>query len=532
MDQPTPQHTVARIDWDRTFWFASIFRAFRLATQPAKLALAVVLVVAMFVVGVVLDQLIGGERVLPGEFTQYTQAAGEPAFDDWRAEQRDQLRQQLAWQLRTYVDGGYDQALRLVEQRDPWQEAETLVHEHFRQQRADLPDAADDDPDAAEARQARLEQLHQQERQVLDRIDRLRPTGVFVAVLEIKVEAFSNLIDAAVNLRFGFDQLNPRNPLRPATMIGAIRTVLYELPLWLWHVHTVFLVIWLVVFVIIWSLLGGAISRLATVEAARGDRLGMSDGVRFAFRRWFSYAATPLIPLAFVALLGLVIAVGGLLFHAPLLDIVGALLFVVALPLAFVMAMLLILWVGGVHLMYPALAAEGTDAFDAVSRSYSYVLARPWRLAWYTLVTLAYGVVTYLFVGLVVFLTLRLAQAAGSAFTAPLQTVLPPPELGDLGYFDEVAWTELGWSQRIAAVVVSVWVYLLIAVVAAYAVSYYFSAFSMIYLLLRRCCDGTEVGEVFRDNEPEPASAEKVEPAPATASATGAGGSDASADEQ
>ena len=35
--------------------------------------------------------------------------------------------------------------------------------------------------------------------------------------------------------------------------------------------------------------------------------------------------------------------------------------------------------VGGFGLMYPTVAVEGSDSFDAISRSFSYVFARPWR---------------------------------------------------------------------------------------------------------------------------------------------------------
>jgi alcohol dehydrogenase class IV len=55
---------------------------------------------------------------------------------------------------------------------------------------------------------------------------------------------------------------------------------------------------------------------------------------------------------------------------------------------------------GGVNLMFGAIAYENSDAFDAVSRSLSYVYARPWRLAFYTLLATVYGSISYLFVRL------------------------------------------------------------------------------------------------------------------------------------
>ena len=52
------------------------------------------------------------------------------------------------------------------------------------------------------------------------------------------------------------------------------------------------------------------------------------------------------------------------------------------------------------------MAIEGPDAFDAVSRSYSYVFNRPWRWLFYNVVAIVYGAITYLFLGTLVFLTL------------------------------------------------------------------------------------------------------------------------------
>src|SRR4029453_5299960 len=37
---------------------------------------------------------------------------------------------------------------------------------------------------------------------------------------------------------------------------------------------------------------------------------------------------------------------------------------------------------------------EGTDAFDALSRSYAYVYHRPWRLLWYVLFSLFLAIVS------------------------------------------------------------------------------------------------------------------------------------------
>ena len=51
----------------------------------------------------------------------------------------------------------------------------------------------------------------------------------------------------------------------------------------------------------------------------------------------------------------------------------------------FVMTITLFGTIGGFNLMYPTIAVEGSDSFDAITRSFSYVYARPWRMLFYTL---------------------------------------------------------------------------------------------------------------------------------------------------
>ena len=63
--------------------------------------------------------------------------------------------------------------------------------------------------------------------------------------------------------------------------------------------------------------------------------------------------------------------------------------------------------------------SEGSDTFDALSRSYNYVFQSPWNYIWYSLVAVAYGAVLVFFVGFmgsfVVYLTKwSLSQTPGA----------------------------------------------------------------------------------------------------------------------
>ena len=99
--------------------------------------------------------------------------------------------------------------------------------------------------------------------------------------------------------------------------------------------------------------------------------------------------------MAAVAMVGAVPYVGPVLI---------GLVFFAFLGVAFVLMLLLLGILGGFNLLYPTIAVEGADAFDAMSRSFAYVYARPWRLLFYTVTALVYGVVTFLFVSFAVYL--------------------------------------------------------------------------------------------------------------------------------
>src|SRR5205807_6154878 len=91
-------------------------------------------------------------------------------------------------------------------------------------------------------------------------------------------------------------------------------------------------------------------------------------------------------------------------------EILLGIFYFLALAAGFVMTLVALGTGGGLNLMYPTIAVEGSDSFDAISRSFSYVYARPWRMLWYTIVAIVYGALTFLFVRLFIFMTLALTH--------------------------------------------------------------------------------------------------------------------------
>jgi hypothetical protein len=164
--------------------------------------------------------------------------------------------------------------------------------------------------------------------------------------------------------------------------------------------------------------------------------------------------------------------------------------------------------------MYPTIATEGSDAFDAISRSFSYIYSRPWRLGWYLLVSVVYGTICLLFVKFLAFLLLRLAHAAAGlgmnfdgasklATYGKLDAIWGAPAWG-VSLFGEFGHVPLGGAELIAAILIAVFVFLVIGTVVAFVASFFFSASTVMYLLLRREVDATDLEDVYVEEEEEP----------------------------
>jgi hypothetical protein len=295
-------------------------------------------------------------------------------------------------------------------------------------------------------------------------------------------------------------------------------------PLWLLTQHTFYFLLFGIYFLVLWAIFGGAISRIAAVHVARDEKMSIRSALKFSTSKFLSFLFAPIIPLLIVLVVGLVVAIGALVGNIPFLGpiIVGAFFFL-ALAAGFVMALVLLGLVGGFNLMYPTIATEGSDSFDAISRSFSYLYARPWRLAFYTLVAVVYGALTYLFVRLFIYLMLVLTHkfvSLGFLYhadsTAPLWSIMWPNPTTAARLSYDIDFLTLGVGQDIGAFLVAFWVYLVISILGAFAISFYFSANTIIYYLMRREVDATELDDVYLEQVDD----EFAEPAPLTATTT------------
>jgi hypothetical protein len=311
----------------------------------------------------------------------------------------------------------------------------------------------------------------------------------------------------------------------------------------------------------VWAFFGGAITRMAVVQVARhNEKISMMEALRFARARCQSFFSAPLFPLVFLAIITFFLLIFGLFegFTWIIGDIfIAGLLWPLVLIAGLVMAVVLVGLIGW-PLMYATISAEGSDSFDALSRSYSYVYQAPWHYVWYSFVALIYGAILVFFVGFMGSLLVYMGSWGMS--TAPyLEKREPsylfiytptsfgwrdlllhqsthskvekvPQQNGTIGTINTVESTEnydITWYNRFGAFLVSVWIGLLFLLVVGFGYSYFWTAAAIIYLLLRRKVDDTEMDEIHMEEEeeepfmePPPASSPAAPPPPSSGGVT------------
>lgn len=343
----------------------------------------------------------------------------------------------------------------------------------------------------------------------------------FQRFLTDQIGSFNRITTEVVDWNWGY----------PSGVPGAVAEFMVLNPVAYWRANALFFSILFAWFLVVWAIFGGAICRIAAVHAARDEVVSPLRAMRFSLKAFPSFVAAPLIPLLVILLLGAIVGVMGLLLYIPAVGpiLTGIILFV-AIALGLLMTVIAVGAVAGSGLMYPTIATEGSDAFDAISRALSHVFSAPWRLLFYTAVAIVYGAMTYFFVRICVYILLAMVHyfvgwfAFGDTHEMWMHIWPGPNDVAQLLHTPR--WQHLSGWESVAAAIVALWVYLVIATVGAYVISFYFSASTIIYLLMRRKVDATEMDVVYID--PEDQATEPPTIAPATPAAPAAGAENSS----
>lgn len=261
----------------------------------------------------------------------------------------------------------------------------------------------------------------------------------------------------------------------------------------------------------IWSIIGGAITRIASLEYAIGTKVGLVDSVRYSTKKFWSYFWGPMVPLVGVLFFVLLNALGGLIGKVQFLEVLVALGFPVILVFSFLILFVGIVGAIGSGLMFPTISADGSDAFDAMSRAYSYVLSKPLGFIIYCASAAVYGTICVFIVATAVNLLVSTSFfTVGMGMGGKFQSIVtainnlshPTGLATQYGYIAHAkfAFGDLNSMTLVFATIVLVfYLFFVKMVVWAVAASFVGSAQSVLYLLMRKDVDDTEVEDVYTE---------------------------------
>ena len=257
----------------------------------------------------------------------------------------------------------------------------------------------------------------------------------------------------------------------------------------------------------IWSLAGGSITRSAALEFAVGEKLTFKNTIAFAVEKFWSYFWSPIIPVLGMLFFSVCNIIGGVIGQTKYVGEIAAAL---GFPLAIISGVLIV-FIGivgliGFFLMFPTISAEGSDCFDAMSRSYSYVLARPKHFVSLFLCIIFCGVFFTFFLNGISCLIMQTSFTTvgfgmGQKFDSirALVSGNADPAIQVRGGMA----SPVTWSLKFFTFMLIIYLTLVKAVVGSFVVAFAGTASTIAYFILRKDVDGTEIGDVYYEESAE-----------------------------
>ena len=230
--------------------------------------------------------------------------------------------------------------------------------------------------------------------------------------------------------------------------------------------------------VMIWSLFGLAISRLAARQFALQEVGSFRKSIQFGVSRWIHGIVAPLLPTGAAVLMLLLAAVAVLPGRLPWIgSSLAAVLTPVCVACSLVAAFLMVAMVLGWPLMVAAIATDDCDGFGGLSRSYSLWTGRPWYFAWCWIVSAGAGMVAMFLVNSLAFWTLHAAEFAiqlgmGETTATPLARLM---------------------AEDICALAPRI-----------YGLSFFWTCATITYMLLRQSVDSMPLDRIALDDDERP----------------------------
>ncbi len=312
-------------------------------------------------------------------------------------------------------------------------------------------------------------------------LEKVRPQGPFEASALFVTTAWNAIVDGAL-------------ACNPVQMWQGVVAIVWELPQLLWNggFHW-FISLFGFLLVYVLCIGGGAIARMQAVQHSRSLRLSVREAIDFSLDRWRALLAAILGPAMFVAAITILLMVMGLiLLNIPWLNLIGGALYGIALLLGLLVALIAVGYSVCFPLFIPSVVIEDCGGGEAVQRSFAYLLSKTMRFVGYIGLLIVAMVLGYLVVRLIANLTLDLTASIVGAWTFNLS-------LHGAGSLQEAVIPAVGiaWYETTAGWFIGLWETIVHDLMIGWLFSGFFSASSVVYLLMRQSCDGQDTRDIW-----------------------------------
>ncbi len=249
----------------------------------------------------------------------------------------------------------------------------------------------------------------------------------------------------------------------------------------------------------VWGYAGGVVSRLAVLEYAKDDLPTLGEARQTAGGRFASYVFALWWPLVIILVCTLMNTLGGVIASIPILG--RFLLVFPGYPLLLIstgaIVFVVIVSVLALPMVVPAVSASGRGGLENWIAACSYVIYGLRRFVCYALlagvVGLIAAVLAWAVVEMLIFFIFRTVSFGflGSPWmdynvVDGARVLVPGTAGGWNGFFSFVMWILL---------------LLLRGIPAGYAFSYFFTAGTVVFFLMRKSVDNVEIEEIYEEEE-------------------------------
>ncbi|MCH2147183.1 MAG: hypothetical protein MK073_05145 [Phycisphaerales bacterium] len=438
------------IDFKSIFQFQSIFGAIASSFQPVRITIGLLMVLVIFAAGRMWD------------------STSTPLSDSWTSsESVHELEEQRMLTI-AKIATAFGHSAPAGSNKWAFSDAQTYLIESWEDY-------------VYEGNVSDADMLEYQ--QLYELTEQLKPRGVFESSCLHIAHHWNALIDGALDLNF-------------SVMWKSVVAIVWEYPILVWQSgHHWFISLFGFLLIFTLCIGGGAISRMQACQFARQSQLSIDEALTYSWSQWRPAVLAVVSPAMFVAGISILLMLAGLvLFSIPIINVIGSLLYGLALIFGLCIALISIFYAVSFPMLVPAVMVEHCSGGESVQRAFSYVIARSLQYLTYLLLLVIAMVIGFVFVRLVATLTLDVTAALVGSMTLN-DSLLNAGAIQPLS----TPATGLAWYEQAGSAVISCWEIIVHDCMIGWVFSGFFSASTMVYLLMRRACDGQSTKEIWTE---------------------------------